>query len=189
MRKSHFQYLLVSSPKKNYKGPGNGKEYAFNAADLGSIPGSGRSPAEGNGNSLQYILPGEFHEQRSLVGYSPWGPKELDMTERLTLSLSLFWWEFDNGGLSLPFPSLHHLQWNPFPLSTWWILPPNSLLSLLFHPPPLMNSLWLLVQILKKQFLIPWIKFYAAATVYLALHWEFYGELAWEATFAKWKKH
>ena len=27
------------------------------------------------------FLPGEFHEQRSLAGYSPWGPKQLDMTE------------------------------------------------------------------------------------------------------------
>ena len=27
------------------------------------------------------FLPREFHGQRSLVGYSPWGPKELDMTE------------------------------------------------------------------------------------------------------------
>ena len=26
------------------------------------------------------ILPGEFHGLRSLVGYSPWGRKELDMT-------------------------------------------------------------------------------------------------------------
>ena len=33
------------------------------------------------------FLPGEFHGQRSLVGYSPWGCKELDTTERLTLSL------------------------------------------------------------------------------------------------------
>ena len=33
------------------------------------------------------FLPGEFHGQRSLVGYSPWGHKELDMTEQLTLSL------------------------------------------------------------------------------------------------------
>ena len=31
-----------------------GKESACNAGDLGSIPGSGRSPGEGNGNSLQY---------------------------------------------------------------------------------------------------------------------------------------
>ena len=28
-------------------------------------------------------LPGEFHGQRSLVGYSPWGCKELDATEQL----------------------------------------------------------------------------------------------------------
>ena len=30
------------------------------------------------------FLPGEFHEQRSLAGYSPWGRKESDMTDRLT---------------------------------------------------------------------------------------------------------
>ena len=30
------------------------------------------------------FLPGESHEQRSLAGYSPWGPKELDMTEQLS---------------------------------------------------------------------------------------------------------
>ena len=157
------------------------------AGDRALILGSGKIPWRREWLPTPVFLPGESHEQRSLVGYSPRGPKEVDMTEWLTLSL--FRWEFHNRGLSLPFPSLHRLQWNPFPLSTWWILPPNSLLSLLFHPPPLMISLWLLVQILKKQFLIPWIKFYAAATVYLALHWEFYGELAWEATFAKWKKH
>ena len=29
------------------------------------------------------FLPGEFHGQRSLAGYSPWGPKELDPTEHL----------------------------------------------------------------------------------------------------------
>ena len=33
------------------------------------------------------FLPGEFHGQRSLAGYSPWGSKELDTTEQLTLSL------------------------------------------------------------------------------------------------------
>ena len=31
------------------------------------------------------ILAGEFHGQRSLVGYSPWGPKELDMNELLSM--------------------------------------------------------------------------------------------------------
>ena len=36
------------------------------------------------------LLPGEFHGQRSLAGYSPWGCKETDPTEWLTLSLSLW---------------------------------------------------------------------------------------------------
>ena len=35
------------------------------------------------------FMPGEFQGQRSLTGYSPWGHKESDMTEQLTLSLSL----------------------------------------------------------------------------------------------------
>ena len=33
------------------------------------------------------MVPGKFHGQRSLGDYSPWGHKESDMTERLTLSL------------------------------------------------------------------------------------------------------
>ena len=32
----------------------DGKKSAYNAGDLGSVPGSGRSPGEGNGNPLQY---------------------------------------------------------------------------------------------------------------------------------------
>ena len=34
-------------------------------------------------------MPGKFHGLSSLVGYSPWGCKELDTTERLSLSLHL----------------------------------------------------------------------------------------------------
>ena len=34
--------------------------------------------------STPVFLPGESHGQRSLVGYSPWGYKELDMTEQLS---------------------------------------------------------------------------------------------------------
>ena len=37
----------------------------------------------GNGNPLQCVLPGKYHGQRSLVGYSPKGCQELDTTERL----------------------------------------------------------------------------------------------------------
>ena len=57
------------------------KESAFNAGDPGSIPGSGRSLGEGNDNPLQYSCRGEFHRQRSLVDYSPWGHKESETTE------------------------------------------------------------------------------------------------------------
>ena len=48
-------------------------------------PGLERSDGDGNGNPPTPIfLPGEFHGQRRLVGYSPWGHKESDTTERLT---------------------------------------------------------------------------------------------------------
>jgi len=63
-----------------------GKESACNAGDPGSIPQSERHSGEGNGNPL-WNLAGEAHGQRSLVGYSPWGHRESDRTEELTLSL------------------------------------------------------------------------------------------------------
>ena len=63
----------------------DGKESACNVGDPRLIPGLGRSPGEG---MAPVFLPGEFNGQRSLVGYSPWGLKESDMTEHLTLSLS-----------------------------------------------------------------------------------------------------
>ena len=37
------------------------------------------------------LLPGKSHGLRILVGYSPWGRKELDMTERLHFTLYLDW--------------------------------------------------------------------------------------------------
>ena len=39
--------------------------------DVGSIPGTGRAPGEGNGNPLQYSWLENPHGQRRLVGYSP----------------------------------------------------------------------------------------------------------------------
>ena len=44
---------------------------AGDVGDVGSIPGSGRSPEEGNGQSAPVSLPGKFHGQRSLVGFGP----------------------------------------------------------------------------------------------------------------------
>ena len=54
---------------------------AGDTRDTSSIPGSGRSPGVGNGNPLQYSCLEKFNGQRSLVGYSPWGCKEWDMTQ------------------------------------------------------------------------------------------------------------
>ena len=63
------------------------------AGDPGLIPELGRSPGEGNGYPLQYSclenpMDGEARLQ-SMVGYSLWGCKELDTTERLHFHFSL----------------------------------------------------------------------------------------------------
>ena len=60
-----------------------GKASACNVGDLGSIPGSGRSPEEGDGNPLQYSCL-ENSIDGGLVGYSPSGPKESHTTEHFT---------------------------------------------------------------------------------------------------------
>ena len=57
------------------------KNLAAYAGDLGSVPGSERFPGEGNGNPpTPVFLPRESYGQRSLVGCSPRGCKELDIT-------------------------------------------------------------------------------------------------------------
>ena len=50
------------------------------------IPGLGRSPREGNGNSLPYSCLENSMDRGAWRGYSPWGHKELDTTEWLTLT-------------------------------------------------------------------------------------------------------
>ena len=47
-----------------------------------------RSPGQGNGNLFQYSCMEKPHEQRSLVGYSPWGHEESDTTWQLNHSIS-----------------------------------------------------------------------------------------------------
>ena len=70
-----------------FLGGSDGKESACKAGDWGSIPGSGRSPGEGNGYPFQLFLPGELHGHKSLAGYRLWGCKVLDTTEGLALAL------------------------------------------------------------------------------------------------------
>ena len=61
-----------------FPGGSDGKASAYNAGDLGSIPGSGRSPGEENGNPLQMENP---IYGGALIGYSPRGCKKSDTTE------------------------------------------------------------------------------------------------------------
>ena len=50
---NYFQLLFLKETL-GFPGSSNNKESACNAVDLGLIPGSGRSPGEGNVNPLQY---------------------------------------------------------------------------------------------------------------------------------------
>ena len=56
--------------------------------DSGSIPGLGRSPGEGNSYPFQYSCLKKPMDRGTWGGYSPWGLKESDTTERLTLVCS-----------------------------------------------------------------------------------------------------
>ena len=62
--------LVVRNPLANAK----------DIKDMGVVPGSGRSPGEGNGQPTPGFLPGKFHGQGSLVGYSH-SVAKLDTTE------------------------------------------------------------------------------------------------------------
>ena len=54
------------------------KNLPVSAGDVGLMPGSGKSPREGNGNSLQYSCLEKSHGQRrSLAGCSPWDHKRV----------------------------------------------------------------------------------------------------------------
>ena len=60
---------------KGLPGSSDSKKSACNAKDLGSIPGLGRSPREGNGYPLQYSCLENSMDRQSLAGYSPWVTK------------------------------------------------------------------------------------------------------------------
>ena len=63
------------------------KNLPANTGDLGSTPGSQRSPEEGTGNPLQHSCLGNPTDRGAWrATYSPWGCKESDATERLSLS-------------------------------------------------------------------------------------------------------
>jgi len=86
---------LWNSPGKNvglgshslgFPGDSDSKESTSNVGDLGSITGLGSSPGGRHGKPLQYSCLENPHGQRSLAGYSPWGRKESDTTEQLSIA-------------------------------------------------------------------------------------------------------
>ena len=68
-----------------FLGGSDSKESACNAGELVQSHGWD-GPLEKGMQSTPLFFPGEFHEPRSLAGYSPWGCKESDTIEQLTLS-------------------------------------------------------------------------------------------------------
>ena len=90
---------------RGFPGSSDDEVSACNVGDLGSIPESGRSPGEGNGNPLQYSC--LENSMRSLVGYSPWDLKELDMTGQHIdhpVYGILLWWPKQTGPRGNQFP-------------------------------------------------------------------------------------
>ena len=75
---------LHMQSETGFPGGLDGKESACNAGDPGSIPRSGRTPGEGNGYPLQCSCLENPIDRGAWGDCSPWGYKELDVTERLT---------------------------------------------------------------------------------------------------------
>ena len=75
--RNSFYHLLCPSYTIFFLGSSDGKEFACNARDPGSIPGKDLLEKEMAIYSGILVSRG----QRSLVGYSPWDCKELDTTE------------------------------------------------------------------------------------------------------------
>ena len=73
----------------------SGKESACQCRrckSCGYNPRVGKIPCRRKWQPTPALLPGKFHGQRSLVGYSPWGGKESDMTEHSTAQSIDIWW-------------------------------------------------------------------------------------------------
>ena len=87
----HLSSIQRVCDLNGFPGGSEGKESASNAGDTDSIPGFGRSPGEGHGNTLQYSCLENPMDKRSLAGYSPQGRKELDMPEVTEHACTYMW--------------------------------------------------------------------------------------------------
>ena len=85
VRKIHWRSDRLLTPVfLGFPGGSDGKWSTCNAWDLGSIPGLGRSPGKGKGYPVENSM-----DRGAGRLYSPWGRKESDMTEQLSLFFSL----------------------------------------------------------------------------------------------------
>ena len=114
--------LVSPNPVWVFSGGSDDKESACNAGDPVSIPWSGRSLGEANGNPFQYSCLENPMNRRAWWAtvhgvLCPWGHTELDMTEQLTLSHSL-------NGLVV-FTTFFNLSLK-FELRSWWSEPQSA---------------------------------------------------------------
>ena len=126
--------LFRSSGKiKTVPGGSDGKSVCLRCGRPGLDPWVGKIPWRRRWQSTPVLLPGKSHGQRSLVGYSPWGRKELDTTERLHFHFLSTTWGFSGGsdgkesacnvgdlGL-IPGSGRSHRDGNLYPLQYSWL--------------------------------------------------------------------
>ena len=72
----------------DFPGGSDGKSICLQCGRPGFSPWVRKIPCRRKWQPTPVFLPGKSHGWRSLVGYSPWGPKESDRTERL----HYYWW-------------------------------------------------------------------------------------------------
>ena len=78
---SRYIYIMCSISRLDFSHGSDGKEICLQCGRPGFNPWNGKLPWRKEWKPTPIFLPGEFHGQRSLAGYSPRGSKELDMTE------------------------------------------------------------------------------------------------------------
>ena len=73
------------------QGGSDSEESACNTGDLGLILRGWEGFPQKGVAAYSLFLPGESYGQRTLAGHSPWGRKESNTTEQLTLSHFMVW--------------------------------------------------------------------------------------------------
>ena len=90
----------------------SGKESAFQRRRLGFDPYVGKIPWRRNWQHTPVFLPGKSHDQRSLVGFSPWDCKESDTTEQVSPHT-------DINSVCMSTPVIQFIPVCPFPLDIY----------------------------------------------------------------------